>query len=71
MCVSGAVIARQSSIWGPKILELVKRKEREGFLSLLRRTENLVDEALVNDIHKLDISAKLRRCQYLFSDPFR
>ncbi|KAF8196404.1 hypothetical protein BJ912DRAFT_110188 [Pholiota molesta] len=60
----------RGDVWGPGILDLVKLKRCKGFLSLLR-AENLIDEALVNDIHKIDgILKKVRQCHYLLSDPF-
>ncbi|KAF8177608.1 hypothetical protein BJ912DRAFT_676624 [Pholiota molesta] len=59
----------RGDVWGPKILALVKNKECEGFLSLLR-AENMIDEGLVRDIHKLDNSRNMRKSQYSLFEPF-
>ncbi|KAF8188365.1 hypothetical protein BJ912DRAFT_400382 [Pholiota molesta] len=63
----------RGDVWGPKILELVKHKELQGFLSLLR-AENLIDEDLINDIKKLDYLARAGRhvgnVHYSLFEPF-
>jgi hypothetical protein len=59
----------RGDVWGPKILALVKNKECEGFLSLLR-AENMIDEGLVRDINKLDNSRNMRKSQYSLFEPF-
>ncbi|KAF8200125.1 hypothetical protein BJ912DRAFT_1054516 [Pholiota molesta] len=59
----------RGDVWGPKILELVKHKLYNGFLAFAR-AENLIDEALVNDINRLDIAKTMRTHNYSLSDPF-
>jgi hypothetical protein len=59
----------RGDVWGPKILELIKNREKEGFLALLR-AENLIDEALIHDINKLDLTQNVRRSQYSLFAPF-
>jgi hypothetical protein len=59
----------RGDVWGPKILELVKHKGCQGFLSLLQ-AEHLTDEELVNDINKLDITTNMRSYRYSLSYPF-
>jgi hypothetical protein len=56
-------------VWGPKILALVKNKQCEGFLSLLR-AENMIEEGLVRDINKLDNSRNMRKSHYSLFEPF-
>lgn len=57
------------NVWGYKLLEVVKHASRKQFFSLLR-TENLIDEELINDINKLDISLNVRRSHYSLFEPF-
>ncbi|KAF8175835.1 hypothetical protein BJ912DRAFT_909308 [Pholiota molesta] len=59
----------RGDIWSPKLLELVKHNQQRQFLSLLR-AENLIDEVLIRDINKLDITHNVRRSCASLADPF-
>ncbi|KAF8200148.1 hypothetical protein BJ912DRAFT_1054537 [Pholiota molesta] len=76
ICESAAEFARgrdllgvRGNVWGPKVLELVKYKVNKGFLALCR-AEQLVDEALIDDLDRLDGLWNMKQYQYLLSDPF-
>ncbi|KAF8200139.1 hypothetical protein BJ912DRAFT_622850 [Pholiota molesta] len=63
------LLGTHGDVWGPKVLELVKHKEHEAFLAL-SRAEQLISEALIADIDKLDISRRVGLYQVHLSDPF-
>jgi hypothetical protein len=76
ICESAAEFARgrdllgmRGNVWGPKVLELVKYKVNKGFLALCR-AEQLIDEALIDDLDRLDGLWNMKQYQYLLSDPF-
>ncbi|KAF8192971.1 hypothetical protein BJ912DRAFT_251788 [Pholiota molesta] len=72
ICESAAEFARgrdllgtRGDVWGPKVLEMVKRKESRAILAL-SRAEQLIDEALIADLKRLDIPDKQTKKQITY-----
>ncbi|KAF8200153.1 hypothetical protein BJ912DRAFT_623021 [Pholiota molesta] len=63
------LLGTHGDVWGPKVLELVKHNKLKALLAL-SRADQLISEALIADIDKLDIANKTGRYQVHLSDSF-